>query len=71
VLRLGGQGGRAVGLVRFSTDVGLVVGPFAVGALADLFGVAAPFGVLAALTGILAVAIRREGRFGTRAMVSV
>ena len=52
ILRLGGGGGRAVGAVRFSSDVGLVAGPAAVGALADAAGVAAPFAVL----GVVALA---------------
>jgi MFS family permease len=52
ILRLGGGGGRAVGAVRLSSDVGLVAGPAAVGALADAAGVAAPFAVL----GVVAVA---------------
>jgi MFS family permease len=52
LLRLGGQGGRAVGLVRASSDVGLVVGPAAVGLLADAAGVAAPFPALALLTAL-------------------
>ena len=66
VLRLGGQGGRAVGLVRFSTDVGLVLGPAAVGALADVLGVASPFAVLAALTGVFALALWRDGQRGAQ-----
>jgi len=49
ILRLGGGGGRAVGAVRLSSDVGLVAGPAAVGALADAAGVAAPFAVLGAV----------------------
>ena len=69
LLRLGGQGGRAIGFVRFSSDIGLVVGPAAVGALADLFGVASPFAVLAALTAVFALAIWREGRVETRTTV--
>jgi MFS family permease len=51
-LRLGGGGGRAVGAVRLSSDVGLVAGPAAAGALADAAGVAAPFAVL----GVVALA---------------
>jgi MFS family permease len=43
ILRLGGGGGRAVGAVRLSSDVGLVVGPAAAGALADAAGVEAIF----------------------------
>ena len=52
ILRLGGGGGRAVGAVRLSSDVGLVAGPAAVGALADAAGVTAPFAVL----GVVALA---------------
>lgn len=52
ILRLGGGGGRAVGAVRLSSDVGLVAGPAAVGALADAAGVEAPFVVL----GVVAIA---------------
>ncbi len=52
ILRLGGGGGRAVGAVRLSSDVGLVAGPAAVGFLADAAGVEAPFVVL----GVLGVA---------------
>lgn len=50
ILRLGGGGGRAVGAVRLSSDVGLVVGPAAVGAIADVASVQASFGVLGGLT---------------------
>lgn len=50
LLRLGGGGGRAVGMVRLTSDIGMVVGPAAAGALADSAGVAAPFVVLAALS---------------------
>ena len=46
ILRLGGGGGRAVGAVRLSSDIGLVAGPAAVGVLADVAGVTAPFTVL-------------------------
>ena len=56
VLRLGGSGGRAVGLVRLTSDIGLVVGPVMVGVLADVAGVQAPFLVLAALTLVGAAA---------------
>ncbi|MDQ3412060.1 MAG: MFS transporter [Chloroflexota bacterium] len=56
VLRLGGGGGRAVGLLRFTSDVGLVVGPLLIGLLADLAGVGAPFLVLCGLTATGAIA---------------
>lgn len=59
VLRLGGGGGRAVGMLRLSSDVGLVAGPAAVGVLADVAGVAAPFPALALLTAVGAVAAWR------------
>jgi MFS family permease len=49
ILRLGGSGARAVGAVRLSSDVGLVAGPAAVGFLADMAGVDAPFAVLGAM----------------------
>jgi MFS family permease len=52
ILRLGGGGGRAVGAVRLSSDIGLVAGPAAAGALADAAGVEAPFIVL----GVIALA---------------
>ena len=63
LLRLGGGGGRAVGMVRLTSDVGLVAGPAAVGVLADVAGVAAPFPVLAALTLVAAVAAARHVAF--------
>jgi hypothetical protein len=47
-------------LVRLSSDVGLVVGPAAVGALADLAGIEAPFVVLAVLTVAAAAATLRR-----------
>lgn len=62
LLRLGGQGGKAVGLVRLSSDVGLVLGPAAAGALADVAGAEAPFVVLAAITVLVALVVAREGR---------
>ncbi|MDQ3045595.1 MAG: MFS transporter [Chloroflexota bacterium] len=65
ILRLGGGGGRAVGAVRLSSDVGLVAGPAAVGLLADVAGVEAPFfalGVIgvAAMTGAIVFGSRRS-----------
>ncbi len=70
ILRLGGGGGRAVGAVRLSSDVGLVAGPAAVGFLADAAGVEAPFfalGVTSMAAMAVAVAIGwrgpRLGRF--------
>jgi MFS family permease len=63
ILRLGGGGGRAVGAVRLSSDIGLVAGPAAVGALADAAGVAAPFtvlGVVALVATATAVVLGRQ-----------
>jgi ACS family hexuronate transporter-like MFS transporter len=63
ILRLGGGGGRAVGAVRLSSDIGLVAGPAAVGALADAAGVAAPFtvlGVVALVAMATAVVLGRQ-----------
>ena len=66
LLRLGGGGGRAVGLVRLTSDLGLVVGPAAAGMLTDGFGVGAPFVVLAlsaAAGAVIAfVVVARKGR---------
>jgi MFS family permease len=68
ILRIGGGGGRAVGAVRLSSDVGLVAGPAAAGAIADAAGVEAPFvalGVLAVAAMVAAIATnwhRRRGR---------
>lgn len=56
ILRLGGGGGKAVGAVRLSSDIGMVVGPALAGAIADAAGVEAPFTALGALTLIFAVA---------------
>lgn len=50
VLDVCGRGARAVGLLRLSCDLGLVIGPFAAGALADSFGYQAPFVVLPVLS---------------------
>ena len=67
LLRLGGHGGRAVGLVRLTSDIGLVAGPTAVGILADTAGVQAPFVALAIATGVGAAVAWRSVR---RSMVT-
>lgn len=54
VLRAGGQGGREVGMLRLSSDIGLVTGPLTVGLLADAAGAAAPFVALFAMTATAA-----------------
>jgi MFS family permease len=69
ILRLGGGGGRAVGAVRLSSDVGLVAGPAAVGALADAAGVEAPFAVLGVVTLVAMVAVTLLGRQPRRTRV--
>jgi MFS family permease len=64
VLRLGGGGGRAVGMVRLSSDVGMVAGPAAAGWLADAAGYGAPFVALAVVSAGAAggvLALRRRG----------
>ncbi|MFN8592948.1 MAG: MFS transporter [Thermomicrobiales bacterium] len=67
ILRLGGGGGRAVGTVRLTSDIGLVGGPAAVGVLADAAGVTAPFMALGVvmLTG-MAVAVLISWRLPPR-----
>jgi MFS family permease len=55
ILRRGGGGGRAVGAVRLSSDVGLVAGPAVAGALTDAAGVDASFIVLGILTFVAMV----------------
>ncbi len=61
LVRLGGRGGRSVGMVRLTSDIGLVVGPAAMGALADVAGVEAPFIALAALSAVAAFVARPIG----------
>jgi MFS family permease len=51
VLRRGAGSSRAIGLVRLSSDLGLVIGPIVAGAMQDVFGYGAPFAVLPVLTG--------------------
>ena len=62
LLRMGGGGGRAVGMVRLSSDVGIVVGPAFAGWLADAAGLGAPFiafGVLSAFAVVVLLAQRQ------------
>ncbi|HEU5432859.1 MAG TPA: hypothetical protein VFU81_14425, partial [Thermomicrobiales bacterium] len=64
ILRLGGGGGRAVGMVRLSSDMGMVVGPAAAGWLADAAGYGAPFVALAGMSvgaAVLALTLRARG----------
>lgn len=64
VLHAGGRSTRAIGLVRFSSDLGLVVGPFLTGALADAFGYGTPFIALPAMLLATALVALRQARFG-------
>jgi predicted MFS family arabinose efflux permease len=57
ILRLGGGGGKAVGAVRLSSDIGMVVGPAVAGVIADAAGVEAPFTVLGVLSLVCAGAV--------------
>jgi len=50
LLQRGGRGGKGVGMLRLSCDLGLVLGPAAVGALADIAGYRSPFLALPILT---------------------
>jgi hypothetical protein len=43
VLHRGGAGSRAVGTLRQTSDLGLVVGPLAAGSMIDAIGYGAPF----------------------------
>lgn len=64
VLHLGAQSTRSVGLVRFSSDLGLVVGPYLTGALADAFGYKAPFVALPLLMLVASAFAFRQAQTG-------
>lgn len=68
LLRLGGGGGRAVGMVRVTSDVGMVVGPVVAGVLVDRSGVTAPFVALSALSLVAAAIALAPGRGRAAAM---
>jgi MFS family permease len=60
VLHLGNQSPRSIGMVRFTSDLGLVIGPYITGSLSDAFGYGAPFIALPAMMLIAtAVAFRQ------------
>jgi MFS family permease len=60
VLERCGRNAAGIGLLRLTCDLGLVIGPFAAGALIDAFGERAPFYVLPALSlAPLIAALRR------------
>jgi len=60
VLDACGRDAKAIGLMRLTCDLGLVIGPFAVGALADSFGYRAPFFVVPALSVVPILAAMRR-----------
>jgi MFS family permease len=66
ILRLGGGGGRAVGAVRLSSDVGLVAGPIVAGALADVASVNAPFFAFGVMGIVAMIAVMLGGRAFSR-----
>jgi MFS family permease len=55
VLQRAGLGSRAVGLVRLSSDLGLVLGPIIGGFLSDTYGYRAPFVALPIVTAVAVV----------------
>jgi DHA1 family bicyclomycin/chloramphenicol resistance-like MFS transporter len=59
VLHGAGRGGRAVGIVRLSSDLGLVLGPYISGTLQDAAGYRAPFAILPVFTVIAGLLIWR------------
>jgi MFS transporter, Spinster family, sphingosine-1-phosphate transporter len=61
VLHLGNQSPRSIGLVRFTSDLGLVIGPYLTGALSDAFGYGAPFVALPLMMlSAIAIAVRQS-----------
>lgn len=60
VLQRAGLGSRAVGLVRLSSDLGLVLGPIIGGFLSDKYGYRAPFVALPIVTAIAVVVGYRD-----------
>jgi MFS family permease len=65
VLHLGGQSTRSISMVRFSSDLGLVIGPYLTGALSDAFGYGTPFIALPAVMLVTALfALRQTMRAG-------
>lgn len=73
VLQRGGAGAKAVGALRQASDLGLVIGPIAAGAIADTFGYRTPFiafpllMILAALVGTLLPGVLASHRLMERA----
>lgn len=68
VLQRGNGGAQAVGVLRLSSDLGLVIGPFVAGSLADALGYRSPFVAFPILmAGAAAVALLggKSGSFAT------
>ena len=57
ILRTGGGGGKAVGAVRLSSDIGMVIGPALAGIIADSAGVEASFVALGRISLLCACAV--------------
>lgn len=57
VLRLGGGAGKAVGMVRLTSDLGMVLGPILAGVLADHYGVRAPFIAVGVMSFVAALMV--------------
>lgn len=57
ILQRGGRSGKAVGAVRIASDIGMAIGPWAAGAVADAFGIGAPFRVFATLEVTVAIVL--------------
>jgi MFS family permease len=69
VLHLGGRGRQAIGMMRLSSDIGLVVGPWVSGALMDAIGYGAPFAILPVISiGAALFFWRGVGRFSRPAL---
>jgi MFS family permease len=69
VLHLGGRGRQAIGIMRLSSDIGLVVGPWVSGALMDAVGYGAPFAILPLISiGAALFFWRGVGRFSRPAV---
>ncbi|MCA9860679.1 MAG: MFS transporter [Thermomicrobiales bacterium] len=66
VLHRGGAGSRAVGSLRQTSDLGLVIGPIVAGAIADALSYSAPFVVFPFLMLVVVAGIVVPGGLGPR-----
>lgn len=65
-----GRNARGIGLLRLSCDLGLMIGPFSAGALADGFGYASPYFVLPAVSlAPIVFALRPRTRRSSRTQI--